>query len=112
MNGSITPRGLGSTSGSLKSGSAEVAPTPLKAEIPWFGIAVIVGIGALGALLIYSASSAAEKYAGPVHKLAGRAAGTGLGARYGKSAAALARLGNGSKAEVLPVVGDYKLLTA
>jgi hypothetical protein len=97
--------------GPSKIGPAEVSPSiPSKAEIPWFGIAAIVGVGALGVFLIYSASSAAEKYVGPIHKQAGRATGSMLRARYGKPGPG--RLGTGSDVELLPARGDYKLLTA
>jgi hypothetical protein len=95
---------------------------PPQTTFPWLGVAMIVGAGALGAFLIYRASSAAEKYAGPIHKYAGRAAGVMAGARYGKSLGAIAALTpgrNGEKkllpekgGEIVVSPGDYKLLTA
>lgn len=71
---------------------------PSSLPFPWFGALVIVGVGVLGGLLIYSASSTAEKYVAPAYKYAGRAAGTALGVRYGKtSGAAIAALGSGER---------------
>jgi hypothetical protein len=130
----IAPKGFGpltskgSAFGSSRPGLSETASfVPSKAEIPWFGIAVIVGVGALGAFLIYSASSASEKYVGRIHKRVGRTAGSLLRARSGNSMRAL-----GTSAQVPQVLsapysaahdaeraeaigrlrGDTKLLTA
>lgn len=108
----VAPKGW--ALGPSKIGPAEASPSvPSKAEIPWFGIAVIVGVGALGAFLIYSGSSAAEKYVGPIHKRVGRAAGSLIKARYGRTAPDVGRLGASGDVELLPArSGDYKLLTA
>lgn len=109
--GSFAPKG--SASGSVRPGPAEFAPSASsKTEIPWFGIAVIVGVGALGALLIYSGSRAAEKYVGPIHKQAGRATGSMLKARYGRPAIGGLGAGDAGGVELLPARRDYKLLTA
>lgn len=85
-------------SGFSGSGGSSSSPPPM--EVPWLGIAAMLGVGALLVYGISRASNAAERIGGPIQERTGRLVGNMLSARAasGKGAASSKGVASGNGA--------------
>jgi len=94
----FTPLGVAQWGGNLfhqqaaaPSSSFSSSSVPAASVVPWFGIAAVIGIGAVLIYGISRASTSSERFVGPIHKRAGKFAAGMVQRAYSGGSASGAR---------------------